>query len=76
MGYLDSIYVLDCNELVRRVIRYSGLPKEKVGSIFDDLTYGNGGIEHPDPALQPLIKLSSESYAIVPSVLSSFKFRV
>ena len=68
MGYLDSIYVLDCNELVRRVIRYSGLPKEKVGSIFDDLTYGNGGIEHPDPALQPLIKLSSESYAIVPSI--------
>ena len=68
MGYLDSIYVLDCNELVKRVIRYSGLPKEKVGSVFDDLTYGNGGIEHPDPALQPLIKLNSEFYAIVPSI--------
>ena len=68
IGSLDSIYVLDCNELVRRVIRYSGLPKEKVESVFDDLTYGNGGIKHPDPALQPLIKLNSESYAIVPSI--------
>ncbi len=69
MGYLDSIYVLDCNELVRRIIRYSGLQdEEKVRSVFDDLTYGNGGIKHPDPALQPLIKLNSENYAIVPSI--------
>ena len=68
MGYLDSIYVLDCNELVRRVIRYSGLRDEEVRSIFDDLTYGNRGIKHPNPALQPLIKLNSEYYAIVPSI--------
>ena len=67
-GYLDSVYVMDCNELIRRVIRYSGLQDEEVRSIFDDLTYGNRGIKHPDPALQPLIKLNSEYYAIVPSI--------
>ena len=41
---------------------------KKVKSILDDLTYGNRGIKHPDPALQPLIKLNSDFYAIVPSI--------
>ena len=66
LGYADSIYVPTCDELLRRIVRYSGVPDAKVLSIFDDLTYGNKGIKHPDPALQPLIKLNSESYAIAP----------
>ena len=66
LGYADSIYVPTYNELLRRIVRYSGVSDAKVLSIFDDLTYGNRGIEHPDPALQPLIKLNSESYAIAP----------
>ncbi|MYH82629.1 hypothetical protein F4141_18225 [Candidatus Poribacteria bacterium] len=65
-GYADSIYVPTGNELLRRIVRYSGVPDAKVLSIFDDLTYGNSGIKHPDPALQPLIKLNSERYAIAP----------
>ena len=71
MGYLDSIYVPTCSELLRRVVRYSGVSDEKVLSIFDDLTYGNRGILHPDPALQPLIKLNSKHYAIMPSLWMS-----
>ncbi|RKU24923.1 hypothetical protein C6499_15895 [Candidatus Poribacteria bacterium] len=71
MGYLDCIYVPTCNELLRRVARYSGVPDAKVLSIFDDLTYGNRGILHPDPALQPLIKLNSNHYAIMPSLWMS-----
>ncbi len=67
-GYADSIYVPTCNELLRRVVRYSGVPDEKAQSIFDDLTYGNQGIKHPDPALQPLIKLNSNQYAIMPNL--------
>ena len=65
-GYVDSIYVPTCDELLRRIVRYSGVSDAKVLSIFDDLTYGNRGIEHPDPALQPLIKLNSKNYAIAP----------
>ena len=65
-GYSDSIFVPTCNELLRRVVRYSGVSDEKVQSIFDDLTYGNQGIKYPDPALQPLIKLTSNHYAIMP----------
>ena len=67
-GYADSIYVPTCGELLRRVVRYSGVSDAKVQSIFDDLTYGNRGIKHPDPALQPLIKLNSKHYAIMPSL--------
>ena len=70
-GYADSIYVPTCDELLRRIVRYSGVSDEKVLSIFDDLTYGNRGILHPDPALQPLIKLNSKHYAIMPSLWMS-----
>lgn len=66
LGYADSIYVPTCGELLRRVVRYSGVSESKVQSIFDDLSYGNRGISSPDPALQPLIKLNSEVYAIMP----------
>ena len=65
---IDSIYLLTYNELLRRVARYSSLPTEKVRYIFDDLTYGNRGIQIPDPALQPLIKLKTDCYAIMPQL--------
>ena len=67
-GYLDSIYVLTYDELLTRVIRYSGVSDEKVRNVFDDLTYGNSGITSPVPALQPLIKLNLKYYAIVPNI--------
>lgn len=66
MGYLDSIYLPTCSELLKRVARYSRLPDQKVQNIIDDLTYGSRGIKHPDPALQPLIKLNSQYYAVMP----------
>ena len=66
MGYADSIYVRPFNDLLRQVVRYSGVPAAKVRSIFDDLSYGSRCISNPDPALQPLIKLNSEDYAIMP----------
>ncbi len=66
MGYADSIYAPPHNELLRRVVRYSQISDVKVQSIFDDLSYGNRGITKPDPSLQPLIKLNSETYAIMP----------
>ena len=68
LGYPDSIYVLAYEDLLRRTVRYSKLSEAKVQSIFDDLTYGNKGIRQPDPALQPLIKLNSNDYAIMPNL--------
>ena len=66
MGYVDSIYGRPFDDLLRQVVRYSGVSDSKVQSIFDDLSYGNRDILKPDPALQPLIKLNPEVYAIMP----------
>ena len=66
MGYIDSIYMRPFDDLLRQVVRYSGVSDSKVRSIFDDLSYGNRNISDRDPALQPLIKLDSEVYAIMP----------
>ena len=65
-GYADSIYVRPFNDLLRQVVRYSGVSDAKVRSIFDDLSYGSRDMKYPDPALQPLIKLDSKHYAIMP----------
>ena len=67
-GYIDSIYVITYGELIRRVARYSDMSPVDVQSVLDDLTYGSSDIENPMPALQPLIKLNSKHYAIVPSI--------
>ena len=71
MGYVDSICVRPIDGLLRQVVRYSGVSEPEVRSIFDDLCYGNRKISYPDPALQPLIKLNSEVYAIMPYLWSS-----
>ena len=66
LGNANSIYMPTYIELLTRVVNYSRVPKAAVQNILDDLTYGNGGILHPIPALQPLIKLNSDVYAIAP----------
>ena len=65
-GHTDGVYVMNFDELLRRVVRYSNVSQSKVQSILDDLTYGNRDMSNPDPALQPLIKLNSDIYAIAP----------
>ena len=72
MGYADSIYLRPFDDLLRQVVRYSEVSESEVRSIFDDLSYGSKGILHPDPALQPLIKLNSEAYAIMPHLWFSY----
>ena len=67
-GNSDSLYILTFEELVRRIVRYSGVSEEIVKHILDDLTYGKGAISHSELAMRPLIKLNSDYYAIVPHV--------
>ena len=72
MGNLDCLYTLTFEELLRRIVRYSGVSEEIVKHILDDITYGKGtrkgAISHSELAMRPLIKLNSEYYAIVPHV--------
>src|ERR1039458_9435747 len=63
-GIADAVLVLVTakRDLVQRVARYSGVDAAIVRAIFDDLEYGGARQRTPDPALQPLIPLSSEKY--------------
>ena len=67
-GYIDSIYMITYGKLIRCIARCSDVSPVKVQNVLDDLTYGNSGIKSPIPALQPMIKLNSKHYAIVPNI--------
>jgi len=69
LGYTNAILLMDNRELVNRVRRYSGVEESKVSAIITDLTYGERNQINPDPALQPLIRLNSTTYAIPPSIV-------
>lgn len=71
MGNLDCLYILSFEELLRRIVRYSGVAEEIVKHILDDLTFGNGAISHSELAMRPLIRLRTNCYAIVPHVCVS-----
>ena len=58
LGYIASVYVTTKQELLSRMEKDSEISRQTVNEILDDLTYGTGGITHPDPAIQPLIHLS------------------
>jgi hypothetical protein len=62
-GFNDALLVLQKDELIRRLKIISGLPREKVKEICDFLTYGYK-TTNPDLALQPLVEMSNQSYAI------------
>lgn len=65
-GYAGSIFMPSCDSLLTLVVDNSGVSKSAVRRILDDLTYGNRGIKRPNLALQPLVKIHSDFYAIVP----------
>lgn len=71
LGYCNSIFVVEEDELLRRLTRYSGVSEEIISYLINDLTYGNREILKPDPAIQPLIKLNHFQYAIMPSLIIS-----
>ena len=65
-GYAYSIYMPSCDKLLELVVDSCGVSEQNVRSILDDLTYGNKGIKGPDLALQPLVKIHRDYYAIAP----------
>lgn len=66
LGYRDSVKIFDGSELISRITRYSSLSSVVVTEIIADLTYGHRGIKNPDPALQPLIAITKNKYALAP----------
>jgi hypothetical protein len=66
MGYKNSVILFDDTELLNRVRRYSSVDSEAADAILRHLTYGECGVRRPDPALQPIIRLSDDCNAIAP----------
>jgi hypothetical protein len=69
LGVSRALLLMEHGEFLRRVRRYSGLPQVTTSAILEILTYGAAGQSNPDPALQPLIPLSSSVIAISPTLL-------
>jgi hypothetical protein len=69
LGYSRALMVMERPELLARLARYTGLPRETVSGIVTDITYGAHGIRSPDPALQPLIELVPGTLVWAPNIV-------
>jgi hypothetical protein len=69
LGFSDALMLMSQGEIVRRLRRYSGIDSEVVGAILEDLSYGGRQQQNPDPALQPIVPLSSSILAISPNLI-------
>ncbi len=67
-GYGDSIFTPGREELLCRTANYSGVEATIVKHILNHLTYGSVQRPMPDPALQPLISLNPDVFAIMPNL--------
>lgn len=68
MGIRDSVLIVTEEELLAKVVRYTGLSQNNVSEILKDLRYGCSEIRNPDPALQPLLPIGDDRIAIVPAL--------
>jgi hypothetical protein len=70
IGFANSLYVPTKDELISRVVRYTGLARDIVVNVLHDITLGSHGMtaEGGDPALQPLIELTDERYVVSPTL--------
>lgn len=72
--FKEIVYVASVEELLLRLSNYSKLEKEKVKNIIEVITFGNMNQRLPDPALQPLIKVSEDQYLISSAFIISSSF--
>ena len=71
LGYSDSIKIFRNDELIWQLSKFSNCKFEIVKKIVRDLEYGTRGIKSPDPAIQPIIKLSHNEYGLMPNLISN-----
>jgi hypothetical protein len=68
LGHCDSVRLMSREELSNRLQRYTHLGAGIVDNVVRDATFAQSGIRNPDPAIQPLIQLSSDRIAISPAL--------
>ncbi|MET4491643.1 hypothetical protein [Bradyrhizobium sp. LA7.1] len=68
LGYRSSVWVVDKQELIARLRRYTSINESTVGKVLDLLTFGSNQVKSPDIAIQPLIDMKNGFYALSPFV--------
>jgi hypothetical protein len=56
------------NELLSRLVRYTGRKRQVVESVLAILTFGSKGVRNPDIAIQPLVEFRRGACALSPFV--------
>ena len=69
IGVACALLLMESNELLDRLTRYSGLKRSTVNEIVGVLIYGSSGQKNADPALQPLLALTPSLIAISPNLV-------
>lgn len=65
-GYSSSVWIESKQALIMRLKRYTKIDKEIISKILKYLTFGEMGIKYPDIAIQPLIDMDNNYYALSP----------
>ena len=68
LGYSNSIFLSGTTDLGNRLARYSGCDTATVLRLIQLNTYGEMGVTSPDPAVQPIVRLNQNTYALMPSL--------
>jgi len=74
LGYSRSLMVMNQDDLLRRLVRYTSLRESSVRAIVDDMTFGAAGVTAPDPALQPLVRLTDTQIGWAPTLFLTNAF--
>ena len=74
VGYSQSLVMMQRDELMSRLSRYTDLDLAVVQAIVEELTFGGRGISNPDIVLQPLVPMGPCHYGWAPHLLLSSAF--
>jgi hypothetical protein len=69
LGYDRALILFSGDEVIRRVVRYTSVPEATARAVVEDLTYGERGVQSPDPILQPLVPMGNSVLGLAPSLV-------
>ena len=69
LGYSTCLILISKKDLIWEIMFYSNVGIKVATHFIEDMTYGERGINNPDPALQPLINVETNKYIIAPSLI-------
>jgi hypothetical protein len=70
IAYESSLWTPRKGALTKLLTRQTGLPGQIIEEILRYLTFGEVGVRNPDIAIQPLVDLCNDHYAVSPFVMT------